>query len=1526
MLVSLIGKEKIYKLILPSNVRGSYWITDRDGNEEIKLVNIEAVDGKWHIKSNSYAFVNTRNILDYDVKKVKSIPQKILDDVILEEYGLHIISVTGKSDEYLLFSSPVFEKDYFCMDIQEQSFTIGKGEVCGIVYNNILLSDRQADFTFENGKWCIENKDELNSIFVNDEKIYNKTPLNHGDIIFISGLKIIIIGNILYVNNIKGKIQFGSELAVKPNVKKPVGKLAPVEGEDEDIKIYSEEDYFSRSPKMIEKVEKELIKIDAPPATPNQDEMPTILAMGSSLSMSAMMMMSLYNALDGIMNKTASMKQSIMSLISSGAMLTGMLMMPILTRRFQRKQKKKFEKKRQIKYRKYINSKIVKVNEIMEKQKDILNKKYPTQSKCGQIILERSSRLWERKIEDSTFISIRLGTGEVPLDIDVQYPGDSFRMDDDDLVDIVGEIGQKSKTLEDAPITVSLIEKNISAIICDNNTIYDYIKKIVLQLVTMHNYIDLKLIFLVGEENYNKWDFVRMLPHVWDNSRVLRFLAKDDSDINDISKYLEIDLEKRIMKGNRESYTTYSPYYLIITDNYKKIENVKIISEILKIKKNMGFSLLCLTNDYTALPSECQTFITMNNNEGKILEIEEKVSTERAFKIEEDSKYNFSEIACVLSNIPIRYNAVGNEALPKKYTFLEMFDVGKIEQLNILDRWGNNDTTKSLKAEIGSDGSKKPIVLDVHEKYHGPHGLIAGSTGSGKSEFIITYILSLAINYHPDDVNFVLIDYKGGGLAGAFQKKDYKLPHLVGTITNIDKNGLERSLSSIQSELRKRQVMFNQARDMTDESTIDIYKYQKLYHDGIVKKPISHLFIICDEFAELKQQQPDFMDELISVARIGRSLGVHLILATQKPAGIVNDQIRSNSKFGISLKVQDKSDSMDVIKKPDAAFLKLAGQFYMNVGNDEYFVLGQSGWSGAPYEPKDVIKKDVDTAVDFIADDGNIIKKYDNPKPERKSEGIGDQLTNIVQYISNIAKQENIVEDKLWLDEIPDTIYVRALKKKYNVKVERNVIAPIIGEYDDPANQNQGVVTVNLSKEGNTVIYGSADSGKDGLLSTLIFDIITSHTSDEVQVYVMDFGAEALKKYKASPQVGDVITVNDAEKMSRVFSMLEDELKERKAFLSNYNGDYEYYIRNAENPMPMKLYIINNYAVFQENYAIYEEKLQSITRDCTKCGIVFLITANAYNEMRYKLTQNFKQKLSLQLNKDDDYMYIFEKVKKKRPSNIKGRGLVSIDGVVQEFQTAQIMRAEVVNEYIDEIIKKLNQISTIRAKTIPTIPDVVTFNMVKPALIGPESVPIGVATGNLKIAAVDFTKAHVNIISGKMSDEVFNFGANIVKEIISLKDKYSIVFDMENVCNKKFDYEKEMEKFNKIIEIGPKDGKIHNHICIIIGIEKFINKLSNGKDEFYEMLKKVENMYSVIIMDNAAKIKAYQYDMWYKNYISGDTGIWVGNGVDTQYLITTSATKKELVADCGRSQGFYINQGKVVLIKLLGIKGENNNE
>lgn len=203
----------------------------------------------------------------------------------------------------------------------------------------------------------------------------------------------------------------------------------------------------------------------------------------------------------------------------------------------------------------------------------------------------------------------------------------------------------------------------------------------------------------------------------------------------------------------------------------------------------------------------------------------------------------------------------------------------------------------------------------MHEKSYGPHGLVAGTTGSGKSELLQSLLLGLAVNYHPHEIAFVLIDYKGGGMANAFTG----LPHLVGTITNLGGNQINRALASIKSELMRRQRLFSEA------GVTSIDSYIVLYRNKEVRLPLPHLIIVVDEFAELKSDQPEFMKELVSAARVGRSLGIHLILATQKPSGVVDDQIWSNSRFKLCLKVQTPSDSNEMLKRPEAAEIKEKG-------------------------------------------------------------------------------------------------------------------------------------------------------------------------------------------------------------------------------------------------------------------------------------------------------------------------------------------------------------------------------------------------------------------------------------------------------------------------------------------------------------------------------------------------------------------------------------------------------------------------
>ena len=756
--------------------------------------------------------------------------------------------------------------------------------------------------------------------------------------------------------------------------------------------------------------------------------------------------------------------------------------------------------------------------------------------------------------------------------------------------------------------------------------------------------------------------------------------------------------------------------------------------------------------------------------------------------------------------------------------------------------------------------------------------------------------------------------------------KNVKLPHLVGTITNIDTNELQRSLDSIQSELRRRQVMFNEARNATDGGTIDIYKYQKLYHDGVVEKPIPHLLIICDEFAELKQQQPDFMEELMSVSRIGRSLGVHLILATQKPAGIVNDQIRSNSKFAICLKVQEKEDSMDVIKKPDAATIKTAGQFYLQVGNDEYFVLGQSGWSGAPYYPSDMIEKKIDNSLQLISDIGVPVKQIDDTVQKTLVDK-GEQLTNIVKYLYLLAKQQDIKADPLWLDSIPETIFVKDTRKKYQVKEKENIIAPVLGEYDDPFNQRQGVVKLNLSSNGNTIIYGNAESGKETFLSTMVYDLITTHTASEVQLYLLDFGTEALKIYKDSPQVGDVVFISDTEKLKRFFDMIQEKIQERKTELLEYNGDYELYLKTSGKSMPMVVIALNNWDVFAETYEDdYEDLVGTLTRECTKCGIVFVITANAYNSLRYRITQNFKQKIALQMNDENDYYSIFDKVGKKRPSKMFGRGLISMDNDnIYEFQTAKICEPEKYTEHIKQTIEELNKKLPEKAEPIAILPDVVTYADVESQLKDISRVPIGIAEKKLRIYPYDFKKNFATLIVSKSLEDSVQFVSNVLQEINKLKNVDVKIFDTERILIT--DKSNVKEEYEKYVSSAVKDNKKHT-ICVIIGIDKLLTEYGDMGSAFNQTMNQLEENEnnSFILIETANKLKSHEFEPWYKEYITKEDGIWVGNGIDNQYLINISSNRRELNNNCGNSFGYVVKEGVAILVKLLEMKEKEEDD
>lgn len=775
----------------------------------------------------------------------------------------------------------------------------------------------------------------------------------------------------------------------------------------------------------------------------------------------------------------------------------------------------------------------------------------------------------------------------------------------------------------------------------------------------------------------------------------------------------------------------------------------------------------------------------------------------------------------------------------------------------------------------------------------------------------------MALNYHPNDVSFVLIDYKGGGLTGAFKNGDVSLPHIVGTITNIDTDGLQRSLVSIRSEVKRRQILFNEAKESVNNGTIDIYKYQKLYHQGVLSEPLPHLLIICDEFAELKQQQPDFMSELVSISRIGRSLGVHLILATQKPSGIVDDQIRSNSKFAVCLKVQDRSDSTDVIETDKAAFLKKAGRFYLKVGNDEYFMLGQSGWAGAQYIPNANESNVKQNTVQFISNTGKVIKEVSN-KTKKKVESKGEQLTNIVKEICDIAHEENYIPKKLWLERLSDDIYIDELKKKYNYKKDESIV---IGEYDDPENQKQDLVKLDVLNSGNIAVFGTADSGKETLLNTIIYELVNKYTSNQLWIYILDFGSETFKIWKDAPHVGDVILTNDDEKVARFFKKIKDEIESRKELLSNYNGDYDYYLKASKKDLPRIVVFINGFENFSEKHIDeYDEMLLTLTREGQKYGIIFVFIATCTGDFRYRLMQILNRKIALNLTDESDFSNIFDTVGLRKLPHMFGRGFIEIDEELMEFETAKICSAENYNVTISKTTEELKQHNTVYASEIKILPAVVSLKDFSSKKVELSNVPIGLGNNNLEEIAYNFEKNLITVITGKQIDEVGLFADNLKEVIKSINNVKTVVIDYEGLIsntNKTPDevYSEFCESINT---------KSNENTCVIIcGIEKLLNSGAGMENDFSEIVKqcKENGNYNFIIIENAQKIKEYGFEDWYKN-ISNNSIIWVGDGITDQYVLEVRGPNSDFIDECGKAFGYIGIKNKTVMFKLLGVKDD----
>ena len=1220
--VNLIGEDgRLEVLFLPKAVEGKYLFESHEQRKTISFVWIEAENGRWVLCCSPEAcFMGGYSI---DTNRIPLVHNQLYYIICGgEKYFL--------CAELQTMSSGVFH--HFRVK-QNAVVTIGRDETNTIVSMGRFVSRNHAAMCLTGAGWEIRDLNSANGVYVNRQRV-ETAKVKLGDMIYLMGLRILVGTDFISVS--PGDNEMRIDRSVLSPLELVQRRIDSPSGEKEIL--------FNRSPRNRFSMEWKTIEVDAPPMPMNSNKMPLILRMGSSAVMGG---------------------RSIM--MGSYSMALTSLVFPFLTQRYNERERKEYEERRQTKYMEYLAEKKKEITDECAHEYQVLNENYPPLNallqNCG------GKRLWERRKRDDDFLTLRVGFGVIQMKAELEFPSRRFEMERDDLEEKMFDLAEKRYLIKRAPVMISFQKDFVTGVIGGRKETLLFLRNLAAQLVMTHSYDEVKCVFLIEKEELRQFADLRYLPHIWDDGRSIRFLATEPLNAGVIGEYLRREMEdcfkeERQKKKRKKTQT----HFMVFALSKRLYDSVEILKDVLMEEECVGLSVITAFDE---LPKECTKVFQMRaeSTEHACFDLLHPDQPPQMFELDECDLSMLHQSMRTLANTQLK-TISGSFSLPKTFTFLEMFRVGKIEHLNLFKRWSESDPTRSLATPVGIGTDGGLFMLDLHEKRQGPHGLVAGMTGSGKSEFIITYILSMAVNYSPDEVAFVLIDYKGGGLAGAFEdpERGIHLPHLVGTITNLDGAAIARSMISIESELKRRQRIFNEAKTRCNEGTMDIYTYQRLYRNHQVDEPLPHLFIISDEFAELKSQQPDFMDKLISTARIGRSLGVHLILATQKPAGVVNDQIWSNTKFRVCLRVQDKGDSQDMLKRPEAAELKDTGRFYLQVGYNEYFALGQSAWCGADYIPQNEVISQKDESVHVIDDTAQTLATI-KPVKRTKSSGI-KQIVAVVQYLSTMAKREHLIPRNLLPPMLPEKLTIGRLMEMYPTRTPVAISAQI-GMIDDPAFQQQYAFELNVQNMHNMLIVGESSSGKTNLVQTILLSLMERYTPEQVNFFILDFSSKLLTRFRSMLHCSAVLTDDDEPAIDWLFEMVSNEIKRRqKLFAQAEVNSYEDYC--ILQPLPLVLVIIDGLVNFTsiKKGNMYYSTIHEYMRDGAGYGVKFILAGSHYNEFSMRVRQEASVHLGMNLKDRYAYYDVMGVKSDYVPPAIPGRGLCLWDGRPLEFQTA----------------------------------------------------------------------------------------------------------------------------------------------------------------------------------------------------------------------------------------------------------------
>lgn len=1357
--------------------------------------------------------------------------------------------------------------------------------------SDIVIADPSYAMTISDGVLSIDSgRIYYNTVFTTAGAI----DLREGDVLFFSDMMIIYSHDHLCINS----------------------KTAVVRLQEYISDRHEQEGYpvFTRSARVIKREPDDSVTVDSPTAAASDRKnsllktiIPPLVTVAGTITVGTLMGRGVF-----------------MYVMALSSVVTTCFS---VTNYFSDKKDRKLEAiKREERYNEYLLGKRKELEAHYEAQKEALLYQNLTAREIAREVEDNSIRLFERSSTDGDFLNIVVGTATREASFEIKYKEDSFKDKDDPLEDEMRSICKRYSKIDDMPFTVDLKNSHL-AIIGEKRHIHPVLMNIISQLAFFQSYHDIEIINLIDPEYRKDFDWMRWYPHC--KIKAINISGIIDSEsIRDqvLGNLAQVIKSRKERLAESSSDSSFLPYYIFIVDNPKLILNHAIMEYLQSPSLDLGFRIIYLSNLESNVPENIKTTVIVNNQEEGKVRLFESELMNKEIRMLSNEGVDFERIA--RRTTPIIHHKGVSSHIPESISFFELYNIKKPTDLDLPSMWKQNACHKTLAVPIGVRGENDIVSLNLHEKAHGPHGLIAGTTGSGKSELIQSYIMSLALNFSPYEVGFLLIDYKGGGMANLFSD----LPHLLGTITNLDGSESMRALASIKAELSRRQRIF------FENNINNINQYSKMFRSGEVSEPLPHLFIISDEFAELKKEQPDFMAELISTARIGRSLGVHLILATQKPGGVVDDQIWSNSKFRIALKVQNESDSKDVIKTSDAAHITQTGRAYLQVGNNEIYELFQSAWSGAPYREQEAAQG-FDSRVYQINRMGQGVLIN-----EDLSDGVESNDTRITQLdilISHVKdtydRMPHVDVIRPWLPPLSESIVNEEIIVADDIGSIDNIKPDVaLGLVDIPDLQLQEKYIHDFYNDGNMAVFASSGFGKSTLITNMALSLACCNSPRLLYFYILDFGNSALIPLKKLPHTADYLTFDDEEKRNKLVTILTSEIKSRKSkFAKSGAINFKMYNQVASEKLPMMIIVIDNYDAIKELGMEFESFIASLSRDGVGLGIYTVIAANRAGAVRYSVLNSFKHKICMYMYDSMDSMTLIGRSKYQLPE-VKGRALIKETDI-------NVMQCFVPVESVDDIdyINKINAIvdeinsrnTAPKAKGIPVLPEIVQPSDLKKISGDGQRVGIGLESESVETVYINVgirqlivggpktgktmaLKAIISQLSEAASVYVFDSASCDLMELSGKYHYYSSPADAERFIQ---DLTGENERRKQLYDMQGKGYRREDFfrslppaVLLIDDVDHFISCFQGNEKAIGALLRDFE-LAGIGVVYTTIPNKLRGFEDMTKVLKEVDSGIVLGKPSEQMFLpVPNDRTFQPQI-----TMGYLVEHGSACKVKLL---------